>query len=180
MNLVEPIRDKSDIEAMKVELRSKSERNYILFLLGINTGFRISDICNLKVGNIKSGRIVVREGKTRKHREVLITSKLKKDLYKYIDGKAQYEYLFQSRKGKNKPIGRQRAYEILKEAAEECGIDFVGTHTLRKTYGYHHYRKHGQLVVLMQEFNHASPDITLRYIGIQQEDKDNLMRDFGL
>ncbi len=63
MNAVEPIRDKDDIQAMKDYLRSWNERNYILFLVGINTGFRIGDILKLRVKDVQGWHIRVREQK---------------------------------------------------------------------------------------------------------------------
>ena len=53
MNYVEPIRDKDDIQAMKDYLREWNERNYMMFLLGINSGLRISDIINLRVKDVQ-------------------------------------------------------------------------------------------------------------------------------
>ena len=66
MNYVEPIRDKDDIQAMKDYLREWSERNYMLFLLGINSGLRISDIINLRVKDVQGWYIKTKELKTGK------------------------------------------------------------------------------------------------------------------
>ena len=54
MNFVEPIRDKDDIQSMKDYLKAWNERNYMMFLLGINSGLRISDIINLRVKDVGS------------------------------------------------------------------------------------------------------------------------------
>ena len=180
MNHVGPIRDPYDITLLKNYLRQWSERNYILFLFGINTGLRISDIIKVKVEDIHDGYIYIREKKTRKARQILITTTLKRDLDPFIKNKEGFEYVFRSRKGRNQPITRQTAYAIIKQAAKECEIPDVGTHSLRKTYGYHHYKEFNNIALLMDEFNHSSPDITLRYIGIQQDNRDQAMAKFGL
>jgi integrase len=52
MNFVQPIRDPEKIEAIKQFLKERNERNYILFLIGVNTGLRISDILKLKVSDV--------------------------------------------------------------------------------------------------------------------------------
>jgi integrase len=92
-------------------------------------------------------------------------------------------YVFRSRKGANSPITRQQAYRILNYAAESIGLiersentniiisGEIGTHTLRKTFGYHAYQNGISLELLMDIFNHSSKSQTLRYIGITEEQK---------
>jgi gp32 len=50
---------------------------------------------------------------------------------------------------------------------------------MRKTFGYHHYRKNQNVGILMELFNHSSPDITLGYIGFKQDELDNSMLNFA-
>lgn len=180
MNYVEPIRSKEDIEIMKEYLRDWNDRNYMIFLVGLNTGLRISDIINLKVSNLRGWYIILTERKTRKVRKTKMNGTLKKELDRYVRGKKISDYLFQSRKGKNKPITRQMAYLILKTAATDCGVENVGTHTMRKTFGYHYYQKHKDIGTLMDIFNHSSPAITKKYIGINQDSIDRAMASFKL
>jgi integrase len=169
MNLVQPIRDKEKIQEIKSYLKSKSHRNYILFLFGINTGMRISDILQLKVKDVQGWSVFVREGKTKKTKEVRMPSELKKEVRTYCQGKQKSEYLFRSRIGKNKPITRGMAYVILQDIADKFGLERIGTHSFRKTYGYHHYKQFKDVAVLQQMLNHSDPKITLRYIGITQD-----------
>lgn len=170
MNEVQPIRRKKDIEAMKKALGNP--RDKLLFIFGINTGFRISDILGLKIGDIiANGKPIdalkVKEKKTGKTRVVKLNKSIKDELAK-IEGDAD-EYLFKSRKG-NKPISRVQAYRILNAGAVRARIkDEIGTHTLRKTFGYHAYKKGVPVPLLMDILNHSSEKITLRYIGIKQE-----------
>ncbi|WP_424694527.1 site-specific integrase [Granulicatella adiacens] len=180
MNYVEPIRDKDDIQAMKDYLREWNERNYMMFLLGINSGLRISDIINLRVKDVQGWYIKTKELKTGKQLKRKMPPVLKKELREYIKGKPLHHYLFQSRNGKNQHISRCTAYLIIKVAAYECGIDNVGTHTMRKTFGYHQYKKNKDVATLMELFNHSSPAITLKYIGIRQDQQDKVMTNFGL
>jgi len=56
----------------------------------------------------------------------------------------------------------------------------VGTHTMRKTFGYHAYKKGLDLAVIQKLLNHSSPSITLAYIGITQEDQDNVYMSLNL
>lgn len=92
----------------------------------------------------------------------------------------QGEYLFKSRKGENKPITTTQAYRIIVEAGEKIGLMEIGTHTMRKTFGYWHYQQFHDVALLQTIFNHSSPSITLRYIGINQENIDKTYMNFSL
>ncbi|HDR4948091.1 site-specific integrase [Bacillus tropicus] len=180
MNFVQPIRDPEQIQQIKEYLKEKNERNYILFVMGINTGLRISDILKLKVGDVQGSHISMREMKTGKQKRIQITSALKRELKWFSEGREVEEYLLKSRKGKNHPIGRSMAYKILKSTAAEFGLDEIGTHTLRKTYGYHMYMQTKNIALLMEIFNHSSEKVTLRYIGVNQDAMDKAMSRFKI
>jgi len=181
MNTVQPIRDKNKIEDMKNELLKLGYKNYILFIVGINTGLRISDILNLKVYDVRDrSHIAIKERKTGKDKRFLINSQLRKDIEKFISGMNSEEYIFQSRKGINRPISRVQAYRVLNKAADKIDVKEVGTHTLRKTFGYWHYQMYKDVAILQDIFNHSAPSITLRYIGINQDIKDKTIEDFYL
>lgn len=85
-----------------------------------------------------------------------------------------------SRQGENKAIDRSVAYRILREAAEQANITEIGTHTLRKPFSYHFYKQTKDVAILQGIFNHSSPDITLRYIGINQDNMDSAMMKFKI
>jgi integrase len=180
MNFVQPIRDPEKVEEIKLFLKEQNERNYMLFLIGINTGLRISDILKLKVSDVKGTHISIREKKTGKQKRIRITPSLKRELIRYIKGKSDDEYLFKSRKGRNKPIGRSMAYKILRKTAERFHLDEIGTHTLRKTFGYHFYQQTKDVAMLQVIFNHSSPAITLKYIGVNQDSMDRAMTKFKI
>ena len=170
MNYVEPIRDSDKVKKISEYLRQESERNYIMFMIGIYSGLRISDILKLKVKDVKGKESInIREQKTGKQKIYTLNPILKKELKKYCEGKEQNSYLIKSREGKNKPITREMAYKILAEAGELFGQPDMGTHTLRKTFGYHHYQKFKDAALLQRIFNHSSQTITLIYIGIEQD-----------
>lgn len=174
MEVVQPIRDPELIEDIAEFLRLKNERDYVLFAVGIYTGIRIADLLKLRVRDVQGKtHLILHEGKTKKRKTVKISKELKGILEDYIADKAEWEYLFQSRVGKNKPITRERAYAILKEAANQFGLTNIGCHSMRKTFGYFMYESTGHDVALLQElFNHSSPEVTLRYIGINQDSHD--------
>ncbi|USK85713.1 site-specific integrase [Peribacillus asahii] len=176
MNLVQPIRDKETLQEIKKFLKETNERNYILFLLGIYTGLRISDILLLRVRDVEGWNIFIKEKKTGKPRDIKMPSELKKAIRNYIKGKPKDEFLIKSREGKNKPITRGMAYVILNQIADEFGLERIGTHSLRKTYGYQHYKQFNDVVSLQKLLNHSDPKETLVYIGIEQDSMNDQQR----
>ncbi|MFW6030423.1 MAG: tyrosine-type recombinase/integrase, partial [Halanaerobiales bacterium] len=124
--------------------------------------------------------ISITEKKTGKTKRALINSRLKEDIDRYITSLSDDEYLFKSQKGTNKPVSRVQAYRILNKAAMAVNLDSIGTHSLRKTFGYWHYQTHKNVALLQELFNHSAPSITLRYIGINQDIMDKSLQDFYL
>lgn len=170
MTRVQPIRDKELLQEVKEFLQDQNPRNHILFLIGIHTGLRISDILKLRVRDVQGWNIILHEQKTKKYREVKMPNELKRAIRDFVKDKPKHEYLIRSRKGKNKPIGRKQAYKILREVAEEFDLERIGTHTLRKTYGYHHYKTFKNIAALQEALNHSNSKETMIYIGIQQDE----------
>lgn len=176
MNFVEPIRDKEKIENIHNELYETNPRNGLLFMFGIYTGLRISDILKFKVKDVKGISYNIREQKTNKQKTYEWNPYLKREIKQYILDKNDDEYLFKSRQANNKAITRQRAYQIIKKACNNNGVYNVGTHTLRKTFGYHTYKKTKDIALIMDIFNHSEESITLRYIGINQEKGNEVIK----
>lgn len=181
MEFVEPIRNKRKIELVKRILKEHGSRDFLMFLLGINCGLRISDILKLRVGDVlNKSYIEVREQKTKKYKKFPIANSFKSALKDYIIGKKPEEWLFSSQKG-DRPITRVQAYRIISQACQEAGITTrIGTHTLRKTFAYHFYKEKKDIALLQSLLNHSSPAITLRYIGINQDIIDSNLNSFCL
>lgn len=180
-NTVQPIRDLEKIHQIKELLIHRSYRNYFLFFMGINSGLRISDILSLRVCEVKAAtHLKIREKKTGNSRRILLTDTLRNEIEKYCRSLDDSDYLFPSRNG-NKPISRIQAWNIINSAARDVGIeDAIGTHSMRKTFGYHFYQKYKDLALLQQIFGHSSQSVTLRYIGITDDMIDRAMQSFSL
>lgn len=178
---VEPIRDKVKIKQLYQYLHGKDQKYGLIYKFGLNTGLRISDILPLKLNNILNSRgefyeyLIIKEKKTKKEKKIKLNSSLRKAIVNYV--KYNYisynDYLFPSKKGTY--IGRIQAYRVLKEAADLVGVENFGTHSLRKTWGYWTYKlSKYNIGLIMDTFNHSSQSITLRYIGVSQDQKDEL------
>ena len=181
---------------MKRLLKTRSLRDYALFTLAINTGFRIGDLLALNIGDVLAGtgerfritsRLIVREQKTRKKRLVILNGAARNALKAYISTRARRsakEPLFLSRKrdsrGGFRPISRAQAWRRLSEAARGCGIASFGTHSMRKTFGYFHYKAGQPLEEIQKLLNHSTPATTLYYIGITQEKLNQSYEDIEL
>lgn len=189
---------KEDINAMIVICKKKrneyesdnneeqtylQDRNYMILHLGRNLAFRIEDLLQLKVDNFKNGGVYTREFKTGKEQSFELHPSLKKDLEDYINRNnlIEGEYLFKSRKGSNKPITRQRAWQIIKELADEVKISYiVGCHSLRKYFARQYYEQTGDLIGLKEMLNHSNETVTLRYICWDEDTKNSKRKGFYL
>ena len=188
LEFVQPIRDKNQINLIKKLLKMSNMRDYCLFTLGINSGLRISDMLKLKISDVLTKkhkpreRISLREGKTGKTKDFPLSDTAKKAIIEYLDIR-DYELdepLFKSRKGTG-AINRQQAYKIINKVAKEIGIkERIGTHTMRKTFGYHAYNKGIDVSYLQKIFNHSAPSTTLNYLGLTQDDLDSIYLNLNL
>jgi len=178
---VEPIRDKSKIIQMYHSLNKMDPKYGLLFKFGLNTGLRISDILPITKDDIYNDKhefheyLVIKEKKTGKPKKIVINRTLREaiETFEACNTHTDNDYLFQSKKGGH--IGRIQAYRILKESANIVGIENFGTHSMRKTWGYWTYKvSKYNIGLIMDAFNHSSQFITLRYIGINQEEIDEL------
>lgn len=182
LNTVQPIRNMDTVMDIARYLKQNNERDYVMFVTGIYSGLRVSDILKLRVKDVRGkDYISMREKKTGKEKRFIINKHLKKILEAYIRGKDDLQYLLENPKT-HKPISRQRAYQVIKKAGEEFGVYDLGTHTMRKTFGYHMYQATHDAVMLMKLFNHSEIHVTLRYIGVEQDQTDRAIAklDFGV
>lgn len=187
MEYVDPIKDIKSINAIKKELRQQSQRDLLLFVLGINTGIRISDLLFLKVEDIWDSNgvkefLYVSNEKSAQLQPIYLNNSVRSELTNYL-GMFEFsatDYLFKSKKN-DAPITRQQAYRIINHAAKKVGITGkIGMHTLRKTFGYHAYRKGIAISIIRSIYQHHSSAETLRYIGIEKKDQQFIKVDVNL
>ena len=178
---VQPLRSAEEIEEFRQALdRGRTaERDRLLFDLGINTGLRISDLLPLKVGDVRGKtEVIIQEQKTKKRRTVFLHT-IMPEIAEYVEGKSDEAYLFASERT-GRPISRTQAYRIFQKAADWIGREDIGTHTLRKTFGYHYYQQTKDIATLMIIFNHRSQEVTKRYLGIEDEELRMSLRTFRI
>ena len=189
MNKVRPIKDPDKIREIREELAKRTdwhgERMFLLFEIGINTGLRISDMIRLRKKHVCGEWIETVEQKTGKVTRIPLNVNIRQiiqDRCRYMEPD---DLLFPSRMALGDgsiqhPMTRRSAYNDIREIAETFGLgDHIGCHTLRKTFGYWHYKQNKDLEILRQWFNHTSQAVTLRYIGMDEEEKKKSVYGFN-
>lgn len=186
-NLVEPIKSKEQLRKVEEYLACKSRRNHLIFIFGLNSGLRVSDILGLNVEDVKNKNYVeIKEKKTGKYKRFPLNKKLQKLIKEYLPYR---EKLYVIGEGnplflgkKHKRLDRSQVYRFLNKACADVGIKYIniGTHTMRKSFGFHFYKQYNDVALLQKILNHSSPAITLRYIGIAQEEIDKSYKNFEL
>lgn len=187
MDFVEPIRDKKKISQIKNQLTgAKHFRELLLFVVGINTALRISDLLQLQVGNFidEQGAIQnsfsIREEKREKRNQVVINGSIRDALTQYliayprvISNPDHFLFFTSRRYGPifSKPITRVQAWRLISEMCSAVGlVGNFGTHTLRKTWGYHARQSGVPMELIMHKLNHSNIAMTKRYLGITDDE----------
>ena len=181
MNYVEPIRTVKEIQAMRESFNRLRDR--LLFDLGITSALRVSDLLNLNVEDVRNKtEVKVKEQKTGKYKKFPLQPQVQQEIAEYLATRPNAddeEPLFLTQKGYR--LDRMQAHHLLKSAAQKAGVKGnIGTHSLRKTFGYHHYKRFNDIGLLQKILNHSSSAITLCYIGITQEIIDMSYKNFNL
>ena len=193
MNTTQPVRDIVELKKIKKYYREvkPNKRNFLLIICGLNTALRISDILKLRWKDVYNENLLsfkshidVKEQKTGKKTTVFINNNLKEALASFLKdiiakkGKlcdVMEQFIFIGQKSTDKPISRIQAFRIISEAAKKCLLSHkVSCHSLRKTFGYHAWKKGVSPALLTSIYNHSSYKITTRYLGIEQDDRDEV------
>ncbi len=178
---VYPIRKIKDIQAISKMLLD-NPRNHLLFVMGTNNGLRTGDLLKLKVGDVRNMKVgdtlIIREGKTGKRNMLVMNKSTHKSLQVFLEKKKPMdeEPLFSSRKG-NKAVTIQCVNNMVKQWTKSINLKGnYGAHTLRKTWGYIQRIVYGVgFEILCKRFNHSSPAITMRYLGIEDKEVQNIL-----
>ena len=177
MERVEPIRDPQKVAAIKARLRKRSPRYYAFFVLGINTALRPGDLLRIRAGDVYQdggevrGQLYIRSQKTNRAHRILLNDSCREALELLWEREgpfAEKERLF--------PWTRQHVWRLINRWCREVGLTGrYGGHTLRKTWGYMARKYHGVPIELIQEkLGHTTPAVTRRYIGITDDEIEDV------
>ena len=188
MAVADPIRDPKQLHQLAEYWRNLGNlRNYVLIILGVHVALRISDLLRLKWDDIYDGEcgkfrshITLTEKKTGKQKTIALNRKAIEALHLYFPHR-RGEYIFTSNRTDEKPISRVQAWRIIHAAADAIkAVGRIACHSLRKTFGYYAWKMGALPVMLMDIFNHSSFEITRRYLGITQDDRDAIYLNLAL
>ena len=187
MKTTEPIRDINQIRQLVDYYLFKGQiRNYLLAVLCLHTALRIGDILRLTWNDVYDAKqrrmrpvISITEKKTGKDKTVALNRHIITALERYFAAQAPGAALIINERTQ-KAISRIQAYRILRAAAEVLGFSFpVSCHSLRKTFGYHVWKKGVSPAVIMEIYNHSSLAVTRRYLGVTQDDMNAVYWDLA-
>ncbi len=176
MNEVDAVKTSDDIAAISTLLRHYgSEDIGDIWDLGINVALRIQDLLWVQYSDISMEQrlLTLIESKIKKKREIRLNEKALAVIQKRQSTYPNDQYVFQSHcnrgKSLDKPLHRGSVANLFHEVGKKLGIR-LGTHSMRKTRGYHMFKAGISIEQISRVLNHSSPAVTMRYIGITKED----------
>ena len=182
MSTTEPIRDKKQVfELSEYYLTRGETRNYVLITFGLYTALRISDLLRITWDDVYDFKnknvfesICVTEKKTNKSKIIALNKGVINALSIYASSARPGVPLFLN-KHTGTAISRIQAYRLIRTAAEATEIqNRISCHSLRKTFGYHAWKKGISPAIIMDIYNHSSLAVTRRYLGVTQDDKNDV------
>ena len=186
--LVLPIKDSNVLHEVEDTLLNNfkyGRRNYTIFQVGKATLLIVSDVLALRRAEIfkNDGAInknaYIRDKKTNKP-NILYLKPVKQDLIDYFQwltkNNIQSEWLFPSIKNPNRHITEKQYYKVMAKTGDLLGINYLGTHTMRKTGAYRVYTQtHYNIGLVMSLLNHSSEAMTLKYLGLDQVSREQML-----
>ena len=186
--LVLPIKDTNVLHEVEDTLLHKfreGRRNYTIFQVGKATLLRVSDVLALRRneiyktdGDIKKNAYI-RDKKTGKP-NILYLKPVKQDLIDYFnwlnEQNIQSEWLFPSSRDYSRHITEKQFYKVMAKTGDLLGINYLGTHSMRKSGAYRVYTQtHYNIGLVMSLLNHSSEAMTLKYLGLDQVSREKML-----
>lgn len=175
MKEVEAVKQIEQVQAITFLLEKHYSKQFSdIWSLGINLALRITDLLSItkEQVNLSTGTISIVEDKTGKHATIKLNDKALAIVKELMNNNT---YLFESTSRNvttTKHLSRQAVAQAFKAVGEVVGVH-LGTHSMRKTRGYHLYKRTNDIASVMKMLRHSNQGTTLKYIGITQEDIDN-------
>ncbi len=168
--------DETNSKAMKIIKSGKDSNLGFLVLTGINMGIRIGDILNLHYEDLDGDNLVITEKKTKKKRTIRVNENVREGLNSLkLKTKNEKGPIFKTKRGTVHSTQYVNRWLKIHFGAKKLRIS---SHSLRKTFGRRVWSNNNEnekaLVYLSELFNHSSIAITKRYLGIRQEELDDI------
>jgi len=189
MAATEPIRNKNQLRQLAEHFLKRGQlRNYVLVVLGVHTALRISDLLRLKWDDVFDFEtnevrkfVSVTEKKTRKEKIIALNAAAVNALSVFAVRHSRPGRFLLENPRTRQAISRVQAYRLIRAASEVLRFPArLSCHSLRKTFGYHAWKEGISPAVIMEIYNHSSLAVTRRYLGVTQDDKNEVYLKLGL
>jgi len=182
VNIVEAVKTQKEVEVIAGKLIRNARGNSLyadIWLFGLQVALRISDLLDITYEQALTGRLLVKESKTGKPRNIDLNSRAVEIVQRRREANPDHTYLFQvdSNRAKNKPVSRIAVACAFKAVGDELGIQ-LGTHSMRKTRGWLMHSAGVSIEKIAKVLNHSSPAVTMAYIGLTQAEIDSTYHEF--
>lgn len=182
MQEVDAVKDPKMILRIQDELAERKGQVYgDIWRVGVNLALRISDLLSLKFDDMETDLLEVQEQKTGKSRRIRITKTVRDIVARRRREHPDHVYLFQSTSNRAKglsepkPMNRSGVSRAFKEIGDLASISVrLGTHSMRKTFGYKLHSTGKSIEFICSVFGHSSPSVTMRYIGIVKQEIEDV------
>lgn len=178
MATVDAIKNPDTIKLIShlLEVRFSKQMSQV-WNIGLNLALRVSDLLSIKFTDIQDDRLIIKEGKTGKQANIKLNVKAQLLINQIHLDHPNHVFLFQSYLSQHainslpKPLTRRAVSQAFAEVGKEVKVK-LGTHSMRKTRGFMLYNNTKDIARVMNMLRHSSVGVTLRYIGITQDDVD--------
>lgn len=154
------IHDILQIEKLKEKLIGVCKEIYYLFIAGFNTGLKLHVLVNLTKKDLMKFK--------KDMADETVEPYFWKEIEKYMEKFENGDHIF-PKQDTDTTFSEEEACDILRDTAQEMGIDGFGSETLPKTYAYFHYQKFRDIERLRKRFGLISPTATLHYMGYRDD-----------
>ena len=184
MQEVEAVKTDQQRQQVEAHLADQAEIYADIWKVGVNTALRISDLLSLTMDNVRSldadkPALNIIEQKTGKHRKIVVNQSAFTVMQRRLNENPEHVWLFQTeaanrnRREPPKPVNRRSVSRVFEKVGQRVAPKVaLGTHSMRKTRGYAMHKAGRSIESIAKVLNHSSPSVTMRYIGLVQQDID--------
>jgi len=192
MREVEAVKTSEQRQQVEAHLAALGTIYADIWKIGVNTALRISDLLSLTMDNVRNldtdkPSLNIIEQKTGKHRKIVVNQSALAVMQCRLANHPGDVWLFQTdavnrdRRGPPKPINRRSVSRVFEQVGRRVAPKVaLGTHSMRKTRGYAMHKAGRSIESIAKVLNHSSPAVTMRYIGLVQQDIDESYMEFEL
>ena len=192
MQEVEAVKTSAQRQQVEAHLAGQGTLYADIWKVGVNTALRISDLLSLTMNDVRSldaaqPSLQIKEQKTDKLRKIVVNQSAWGVMQQRLADHPDHVWLFQSdaanrnRREPPKPINRRSVSRVFERVGQKVAPKVaLGTHSMRKTRGYAMHKAGRSIESIAKVLNHSSPAVTMRYIGLVQQDIDESYTDFEL